>query len=68
MIGDRIKNLRKAKRILLSELADKAGVAKSYLSTIERNIHTNPSIPFLEKIASCIRCFYRSNDSRHSEY
>ncbi len=38
----------------LSELAEKAGVAKSYLSSIERNIQSNPSIHFLEKIASVL--------------
>jgi len=54
MIGDRIQNLRKAKRMSLSELADKAGVAKSYLSSIERNLQRNPSIQFLEKIASVL--------------
>lgn len=38
----------------LSELAEKAGVAKSYLSSLERNLQTNPSIQFLEKIASVL--------------
>ena len=35
----------------MTELAEKAGVAKSYLSSLERNLQTNPSIQFLEKIA-----------------
>lgn len=51
MIGDRIKEIRKEQRLSLSELAERAGVAKSYLSSIERNIQTNPSIQFLEKIS-----------------
>lgn len=51
MIGERVKELRQQKNMSLSELAEKAGVAKSYLSSIERNIQTNPSIQFLEKIA-----------------
>ncbi|WP_082795389.1 DNA-binding anti-repressor SinI [Alkalihalobacillus trypoxylicola] len=38
----------------LSELAEKAGVAKSYLSSIERNIQSNPSIQFLEKISAML--------------
>lgn len=38
----------------LSELADQAGVAKSYLSSLERNLQTNPSIQFLEKIAAVL--------------
>lgn len=38
----------------MTELADKAGVAKSYLSSLERNLQTNPSIQFLEKISSVL--------------
>lgn len=52
MIGDRVKKLRTEKKMSLSELADQAGVAKSYLSSLERNLQRNPSIQFLEKIAS----------------
>ncbi len=51
MIGERVKLLRKEKKMSLSELAEQAGVAKSYLSSLERNLQTNPSIQFLEKIA-----------------
>lgn len=52
MIGDRVKQLRLEKRMSLSELAEQAGVAKSYLSSLERNLQSNPSIQFLEKIAT----------------
>ncbi len=38
----------------LSELAEQAGVAKSYLSSIERNLQSNPSIQFLEKVSSVL--------------
>ncbi|TFE01309.1 MULTISPECIES: helix-turn-helix domain-containing protein [Jeotgalibacillus] len=51
MIGDRVKALRKEKKMSLTELADQAGVAKSYISSLERNLQKNPSIQFLEKIA-----------------
>ncbi|MFJ5623453.1 helix-turn-helix domain-containing protein [Peribacillus loiseleuriae] len=51
MIGDRVKKLRQENRMSMTELAEKAGVAKSYLSSLERNLQTNPSIQFLEKIA-----------------
>ncbi|PLT31120.1 helix-turn-helix domain-containing protein [Peribacillus deserti] len=51
MIGDRVKNIRKEKKMSMSELAEKAGVAKSYLSALERNLQSNPSIQFIEKIA-----------------
>ncbi|GER66093.1 transcriptional regulator [Weizmannia acidilactici] len=54
MIGERIKSYRLKKELSLSELAEKAGVAKSYLSSIERNIQTNPSIQFLEKISQVL--------------
>ena len=36
----------------LTELAERAGIAKSYISSIERNLQSNPSIQVLEKIAT----------------
>jgi XRE family transcriptional regulator, master regulator for biofilm formation len=54
MIGDRVKKLRLDKKMSLSELAEQAGVAKSYLSSLERNLQRNPSIQFLEKIAAVL--------------
>lgn len=54
LIGQRIKQYRKEKGYSLSELAEKAGVAKSYLSSIERNLQTNPSIQFLEKVSAVL--------------
>lgn len=54
MIGDRVKVLRQEKKMSLTELADKAGVAKSYLSSLERNLQSNPSIQFLEKISAVL--------------
>lgn len=54
MIGDRVKKLRLEKKMSLSELADQAGVAKSYLSSLERNLQRNPSIQFLEKISAVL--------------
>ncbi len=54
MIGKRIQQIRQSKGLSLSELAERAGVAKSYLSTIERDIQSNPSIQFLEKISAVL--------------
>jgi XRE family transcriptional regulator of biofilm formation len=54
LIGERVKKLRLEKKMSLSELADQAGVAKSYISSLERNLQTNPSIQFLEKISSVL--------------
>lgn len=34
----------------ISELAEKADVAKSYVSSMECNLQSNPSIQFIEKI------------------
>ncbi|SER41062.1 transcriptional regulator [Gracilibacillus ureilyticus] len=54
MIGQKIQELRKGKRMSLSEVAEQAGVAKSYLSSIERGIQSNPSIQFMEKIGKVL--------------
>lgn len=54
MIGQRVKQLRAEKGWSLNELAERAGVAKSYLSSIERDIQSNPSIHFLEKISGVL--------------
>ncbi|MFY0758449.1 helix-turn-helix domain-containing protein [Metabacillus dongyingensis] len=51
MVGDRLRELRQEKGYSISELAELAGVSKSYLSYIERNIQKNPSLQFLQKIS-----------------
>ncbi|UZJ80081.1 helix-turn-helix domain-containing protein [Fictibacillus sp. KU28468] len=51
MIGELVKKYRKEKGLSLSALAERAGIAKSYLSSLERNIQTNPSVQLLEKLA-----------------
>ncbi|MFD3260350.1 helix-turn-helix domain-containing protein [Paenibacillus lentus] len=53
-IGERIQKFRLDQDLSLSELASKADVAKSYLSNVERNIQSNPSIQFIEKIADAL--------------
>lgn len=54
LIGEKIKKIRQEKKMSISELAEKANVAKSYLSSIERNLQTNPSIQFIEKISAVL--------------
>ncbi|WP_322551848.1 helix-turn-helix transcriptional regulator [Priestia megaterium] len=54
MIGPRIREIRSKKKISLSQLAQRSDVTKSYLSQIERNICTNPSIEFVKKIAAAL--------------
>jgi len=51
MIGKNIQRIRAQNGITLSELAERAGISKSYLSSIERNVKQNPSIQVMEKIA-----------------
>jgi XRE family transcriptional regulator of biofilm formation len=54
MIGKQVKQLRSEMGLSLNEFAVRAGVAKSYLSSIERDIQSNPSIQFLEKISAVL--------------
>ncbi|MGG1573164.1 helix-turn-helix domain-containing protein [Fictibacillus sp. NRS-1165] len=51
MIGTLVKKYREEKGLSLSNLAQRSDIAKSYLSMLERNIQTNPSVQVLEKIA-----------------
>jgi XRE family transcriptional regulator, master regulator for biofilm formation len=53
-IGRRIHELRQKKGLSLTELANRAGVAKSYISSVERDIQINPSIQFLQKVSSVL--------------
>jgi len=54
MIGQKIQVLRIKKGLSISELAKRADVSKSYLSTVERSSDSNPSIQFLKKIAQAL--------------
>ncbi|KSU89072.1 transcriptional regulator [Priestia veravalensis] len=53
-IGQRIRELRGKKGMSLTELATRAGVAKSYISSVERGIQLNPSIQFLTKVSNVL--------------
>jgi Predicted transcriptional regulators len=53
-IGKRIQQLRSDKGLSISELAERADVAKSYISNVERGLQSNPSIQFLEKVATAL--------------
>ncbi|WP_080848426.1 helix-turn-helix domain-containing protein [Cytobacillus gottheilii] len=54
MIGIKVKYLRAKKGYSLNELAELAGVSKSYLSYIERGIQKNPSLQILERLADTL--------------
>lgn len=49
-VGLNIKRLREAQQISQEELADRAGVHRTYISGVERGVR-NPTIVALEKIA-----------------
>ncbi|EGI2115029.1 helix-turn-helix transcriptional regulator, partial [Listeria monocytogenes] len=51
MIGRRIKELRMEKKLSISQLAEQSEITKSYLSNIERDICTNPTIDVIQKLA-----------------
>ena len=55
MIGINISTIRKQRGFTLSELSERTGISKSYLSNIERNLKQNPSIHVMEKIASVLK-------------
>jgi XRE family transcriptional regulator, master regulator for biofilm formation len=54
MIGKNIKEYRKRRGLSLSEFSERSGISKSYISNIERNLHQNPSIQIMNKIASVL--------------
>lgn len=39
----------------MSELAERTGISKSYLSNIERNLKQNPSIHIIEKLSAVLK-------------
>ena len=53
-IGSMIKELRKARNITLEALSNRCGLSKTYISQIENNKQTNPSISTLKKISDGI--------------
>ncbi|MCP3029515.1 DNA-binding anti-repressor SinI [Halobacillus sp. A5] len=54
MIGDRIHKIRRHRGLSMAELGERAGFAKSYVSSIERQKQTNPSIHFIEQVAKVL--------------
>ena len=53
-MGERIRDLRKAKKMTLDELAAKIGAQKSYIWGVENGRIQNPSAENLAKIAECL--------------
>ncbi|KAA1418138.1 helix-turn-helix domain-containing protein [Mumia zhuanghuii] len=53
-IGTRIRTLRTDKGLSLTELAERAGVSKSYLSTVEHGTGSRPGVAVLHKLATAL--------------
>lgn len=54
MLGNNIKRIRKEKKISLNNLAKMAGISPGYLSDIENNNATNPTMDKLNNIANAL--------------
>lgn len=52
-LGEKIRSLRKAKKLTLDELADQVGVSQPFLSGVERG-DKNPRLETLESIAEAL--------------
>jgi len=53
MFGERLKHVRREKGLSQGELADRAGINRSYLSMIE-NGHSSPTMDVVERLAAGI--------------
>jgi transcriptional regulator with XRE-family HTH domain len=52
-IGERLRNLRKEKKLSQKDIGERTGLPQSYLSLVE-NGHTTPGIQTLEKLARAL--------------
>ncbi|WP_066314407.1 helix-turn-helix domain-containing protein [Bacillus sp. FJAT-29814] len=55
MDGKKLQRLRSEKGYSITKLSLLTGISKSYLSLLERDIQTNPSLDILEKIAEALQ-------------
>lgn len=69
-IGEDIRRLRKARKMTLNELSDKAGISVGYLSQIERNI-SSPTVKAMFDISHALGVnvgwFFHSNEDQQQE-
>lgn len=54
MLGDNIRKIRKSKKISINTLAKQAEVSLGYLSDLENNKFTNPTLDKLNKLADAL--------------
>ena len=53
-VGAKLQTLRQARKLSLDELSRRAGVSKSMLSQVERNL-ANPTVAVLWRLATALR-------------
>lgn len=58
-VGEKIKSLRKEKRMTINELANRSGVCVVTISLIETGKSAKPSIITLKKISNGLECDYK---------
>lgn len=56
-LGDKIREARKSKRLSITEVAQKVGVTRQYISQIETGVQ-NPSLKILGKICDILNLSY----------
>lgn len=54
MLGENIRKIRKAQNISINNLAKKAGISLGYLSDLENNKFTNPTLDKIKLIANAL--------------
>lgn len=54
MYYNKLRIMRKTKKMTLEELADKCGVSAGYLCHLEKGTRNHPSIEVMEKIAKAL--------------
>jgi len=55
IIGDRLRELREAKKLSQGDIEKRTGLLRCYISRVE-NGHTVPAIETLEKLARALEC------------
>ena len=53
-VGSNLRRVREAQSISQEELADRAGLHRTYISGVERGVR-NPTVTVLEKIAKALK-------------
>lgn len=54
MLGQRVRALRTQQHMTLEDLADKSGLSVAFLSQLERDLRSNPSLASIRRIAQAL--------------